>query len=97
PEAAVERRDAQRLPGDAEPVHGIAQRGGGLPPTLLHESIRRSSPLVGEAAGGRRGGLLRQVVPPTPALPHKGGGSSQRRSLRLAAPDRGQLVERAGG
>src|SRR6266511_1093911 len=47
-------------------------------PTTSRDLTRQfSSPFAGEVARqGRNGGLLVRAVPPTPALPHKGGGGS---------------------
>ena len=55
-----------------------ASRGGGVQPARLHapRAVRLSclapSPLVGEGGGG--GWSIQKPLPPTPTLPHKGGG-----------------------
>ena len=44
PETAVQWSDAERLAGDPQPVHGIAQRRGGVTPELFDLCVQSISP-----------------------------------------------------
>src|SRR6476646_8069210 len=78
-------------------MRNVCRALGMLPPPC---SVRLPSPLWGGVGGGGRGWrtqLAPQLRPPSPALPHKGGGSRLSLPIELIPLQRNRIYDSARG